>query len=181
MLEQRRGVRSLLARHYAQLARKVAERSAETGEHYIAHSRDEYRDMLRRAAGGGAVLAGTTLLKFGILALGLTAFWGGFWAGANYALSFVRHHAAALDGGHQAAGDDGAGHGAAPGRPDAATTSVEAFVDDVVHLMRSQAAGIFGNLALCAPLVLARAGLSLVAARARRWSASTRPSTCWTR
>jgi site-specific recombinase len=33
--------------------------------------------------------------------------------------------------------------------------SVEAFVDDVVHLIRSQAAGIFGNLALCAPLVLA--------------------------
>ncbi len=89
MLEQRRGVRSLLARHYAQLSRKVAERSAETGEHYIAHSRAEYRDMLRRAAGGGAVLAGTTLLKFGIMALGLTAFWGGFWAGANYALSFL--------------------------------------------------------------------------------------------
>ena len=37
-LEQRRGVRSLLSRHYAQLARKVAERSAETGEHYIAHT-----------------------------------------------------------------------------------------------------------------------------------------------
>ncbi len=28
------------------------------------------------------------------------------------------HHAAALDGGHQAAGDDGAGDGAAPGRPE---------------------------------------------------------------
>ena len=27
--------------------------SAETGEHYITRSRDEYRDMLRRAAGGG--------------------------------------------------------------------------------------------------------------------------------
>jgi site-specific recombinase len=89
MLEQRRGVRSLLSRHYAQLSRKVAERSAETGEHYIAHTRDEYRDMLQRAAGGGAVLAGTTLLKFGVMALGLTAFWSGFWAGANYAVSFV--------------------------------------------------------------------------------------------
>ena len=45
--------------------------------------------MLRRAAGGGAVLAGTTLLKFAVLALGLTAFWAGFWAGVNYAVSFV--------------------------------------------------------------------------------------------
>ena len=159
MLEQRRGVRSLLARHYAQLSRKVAERSAETGEHYIAHSREEYRDMLRRAAGGGAVLAGTTLLKFGIMALGLTAFWGGFWAGANYALSFLiimlmhwtvatKQPAMTAPAMAQRLGDL---------KSDA---SVEAFVDDVVHLMRSQAAGIFGNLALCAPLVLAAQWLS---------------------
>ena len=41
-----------MARHYSLLARQVAERSAETGEHYITQSRAEYRDMLRRAAGG---------------------------------------------------------------------------------------------------------------------------------
>jgi site-specific recombinase len=154
MLEQRRGVRSLLSRHYAQLSRKVAERSAETGEHYIAHSRDEYRDMLRRAAGGGAVLAATTLLKFGVMALGLTAFWGGFWAGVNYAVSFViimllhwtvatKQPAMTAPAMAQRLGDL------------KTDSSVEAFVDDVVHLVRSQAAGIFGNLALCAPLVLA--------------------------
>jgi site-specific recombinase len=153
-LEQRRGVRSLLSRHYAQLSRKVAERSAETGEHYIAHTRDEYRDMLRRAAGGGAVLAVTTLLKFGVLALGLTAFWSGFWAGFNYAASFLvimllhwtvatKQPAMTAPAMAQRLGDL---------KSDA---SVEAFVDDVVHLIRSQAAGIFGNLALCAPLVLA--------------------------
>ena len=154
MLQQRRGVRSLLARHYAQLSRKVAERSAETGEHYIARTRDEYRDMLRRAAGGGAVLAATTLLKFGLLALGLSAFWSGFWAGVNYALSFVlimllhwtvatKQPAMTAPAMAQRLGDL------------KSDESVEAFVDDVVHLIRSQTAGIFGNLALCAPLVLA--------------------------
>jgi site-specific recombinase len=159
LLEQRRGVRSLLSRHYAQLSRKVAERSAETGEHYIAHSRDEYRDMLKRAAGGGAVLAGTTLLKFGVMALGLTAFWSGFWAGANYAASFLlimllhwtvatKQPAMTAPAMAQRLGDL---------KSDA---SVEAFVDDVVHLIRSQAAGIFGNLALCAPLVLGAQALA---------------------
>lgn len=153
-LQQRRGIRSLLARHYALLSRKVAERSAETGEHYIAHTRDEYRGMLKRAATGGAVLSATTLLKFGILALGLTAFWGGFWAGVNYAASFVlimllhgtvatKQPAMTAPAMAQRLGDLNS---------DAA---VEGFVDDVVHLLRSQAAGIFGNLALCAPLVLA--------------------------
>jgi len=153
-LGQRRGVRTLLAQHYAQLSRKMAERSAETGEHYIAHTRDEYRDMLKRAAGGGAVLAGTTLMKFGVMALGLSAFWSGFWAGANYAVSFViimllhwtvatKQPAMTAPAMAQRLGDL---------KSDA---SVEGFVDDVVHLLRSQAAGIFGNLALCAPMVLA--------------------------
>jgi len=159
MLGQRRGVRSLLSRHYAQLSRKMAERSAETGEHYIAHNRDEYRDMLKRAATGGAVLSVTTLLKFGILAVGLSAFWSGFWAGINYASSFVlimllhgtvatKQPAMTAPAMAQRLGDLNS------------DDSVEAFVDDVVHLLRSQAAGIFGNLALCAPLVLAAQWLS---------------------
>ncbi|MBK6864859.1 MAG: hypothetical protein IPG91_15650 [Ideonella sp.] len=59
----RRSARALL-RHYALLAAKVAERSAETGEHYITRDHGEYRSMLRAAATGGAVLAGTTHLKF---------------------------------------------------------------------------------------------------------------------
>ena len=58
--EERRSIRGLFARHYSLLARKVAERSAETGEHYITRDRAEYRAMLRAAAGGGAVLAATT-------------------------------------------------------------------------------------------------------------------------
>jgi site-specific recombinase len=74
VVHERRSLRTLFARHYSLLARKVAERSAETGEHYITRDRDEYRDMLRRA-GGGAVIAGTTF-KFAIMALGFTAFWG---------------------------------------------------------------------------------------------------------
>ncbi len=60
-----------------------------TGEHYITRNRAEWWDMLRRACGGGLVIAGTTLMKFAIGALGLSAFWGGFWAGMNYAVSFV--------------------------------------------------------------------------------------------
>jgi site-specific recombinase len=158
-MRQRRGVRALLSRHYAQLSRKMAQRSAETGEHYIAHTRGEYRDMLRRAAIGGAVMSATTLLKFAVLAIGLSAFWSGAWAGVNYAASFVlimllhgtvatKQPAMTAPAMAQRLGDlksDGA---------------VEAFVDDVVHLLRSQAAGIFGNLALCGPLVVAAQVLS---------------------
>jgi site-specific recombinase len=151
---ERRSVRALLSRHYSLLARKVAERSAETGEHYITRNRTEYAAMLRAAAGGGAVLAGTTFVKFLVLALGLSAFWGGFWAGVNYATSFVVVHVLhwtvatkqpAMTAPAMAAKLSDVSSDAA----------VEGFVDEVAHLIRSQAAGIFGNLLVVAPLVLA--------------------------
>ena len=151
--DERRSIRALFARHYSLLARKVAERSAETGEHYITRDRSEYRQMLRAAAGGGAVLAGTTFMKFFVLALGLSTFWAGFFAGVNYAGSFVLIHLMhwtvatkqpAMTAPAMAAKLDDVSNDAA----------VEGFVDEVAHLIRSQAAGILGNLALVTPLVL---------------------------
>jgi site-specific recombinase len=168
--EEQRSVRALFARHYSLLARKVAERSAETGEHYITRDRGEYLQMLRAAGGGGAVIAATTYIKFAVLALGLSAFWGGFWAGLNYAVSFlivqllhwtVATKQPAMTAPAMAekltlvrdAGDD----------HDRADAAVESFVDEVANLIRSQAAGIFGNLAAVAPLVLALQWIWLVA------------------
>ncbi len=152
--EERRSLRALFAHHYSLLARKVAERSAETGEHYITRDRSEYRAMLRAAAGGGAVLAGTTFMKFFVLAIGLTAFWAGFWAGVNYAVSFVLIHLLHFTVATKQPAMT------APAMADKLTDigsdeAVEGFVDEVTHLIRSQAAGIVGNLAMVAPLVLA--------------------------
>ena len=155
-LAELRGLRALLARHYSLLARQVAERSAETGEHYITRDTGEYRDMLRRAAGGGAVIAGTTFVKFAIGALGMTAFWTGLWSGANYAISFVivmlLHWTVATK---QPAMTAPALAASLPAGGSASDADVQAFVDRVAQLIRSQAAGIVGNLALCGPLVLA--------------------------
>ncbi|MFM2056010.1 MAG: hypothetical protein RLY71_395 [Pseudomonadota bacterium] len=191
--QRRRSLGAPLAEHYALLARKITERSAETGEHYITRSRADYRDMLRRAAGGGAVIAVTTFVKFLVMALALPVFWAGFWAGMNYAASFVVIHLLhwtvatkqpAMTAPAMAAKLAGMASDLAPERPpasivagapaagpaDARTTgatiaepaprwvpwdpAVEGFVDEVVHLIRSQIAGIVGNLALVAPIVL---------------------------
>jgi site-specific recombinase len=151
--DERRSVRQLLASQYSLLARKVAERSAETGEHYITRDRKAYGQMLRAAAGGGTVLAGTTLMKFFLGALGFTAFWAGFAAGINYAASFVLIHLM-----HWTVATKQPAM-TAPAmaeklRDVASDEAVEGFVDEVAHLIRSQAAGIAGNLALVAPLVL---------------------------
>jgi site-specific recombinase len=159
MLADLRSVRTLLAQHYSLLARQVTERSAETGEHYITRDRTEYSDMLRRAAGGGAVIAGTTFVKFAIAALGLSAFWTGAWSGANYAVSFVivmlLHWTVATKQPAMTAPALAASLPAAAKGGDGPPEAIEAFVDRVAQLIRSQAAGIFGNLALCGPLVWA--------------------------
>ena len=86
---ERGSLRALIASNSSLLAAKLAERSAETGEHYITRTPAEYRSMLAKAAGGGAATALTTWAKFALGALGLAAFWGGFWAGAMYAASFM--------------------------------------------------------------------------------------------
>jgi len=157
---ERRGLRRLFGRHYALLARKVTERSAETGEHYITRDRDEYRSMLAKAAGGGLVIGGTTLAKFAIGAIALSAFWAGFWAGMNYAASFVIVHLLhwtvatkqpAMTAPSMAAKLEGVS---------ASDEAVEGFVDEVAHLIRSQMAGIIGNLALVVPVVLLAQGLA---------------------
>jgi len=164
--EQRRSLAALYRRHYALLARKVTERSAETGEHYITRTREEYRAMLAQAAGGGAVIGVTTLLKFALAALALSAFWAGFAAGLNYAVSFALIYLAhwtvatkqpAMTAPAMAAKLEGVS---------ASEAAAEGFVDEVANLLRSQVAGIIGNLALVVPVVLLAQGLAWVIAGA---------------
>ena len=77
---------------FAQLARKVVERSAETGEHYITRDRGEYREMMRGAAGGGLLTVLTVYLKFLIYGLHLDKFIEGLLASLNYTGSFLLIH-----------------------------------------------------------------------------------------
>ncbi len=158
-LQAQKSVRALFARHYSLLARQVAERSAETGEHYITRDRDEYQAMLRRAYGGGAVIAGTTFAKFAIGALGLSAFWTGWWSGFNYAFSFVvvmlLHWTVATKQPAMTAPALAATLHAAHGGAAQSDEDIEGFVDRVAQLIRTQVAAIVGNLAACFPLVLA--------------------------
>jgi site-specific recombinase len=154
MAEDRRSIRGLFAQHYSLLARKVAERSAATGEHYITRDRAEYAAMLHAAAGGGAILGATTLAKFALAGIALGAFWGGFAAGLNYAVSFVviqiLHLTVATK--QPAMTAPAMAEKLSDMSSDAA---VESFVDEVAHLIRSQAAGIIGNVVAVIPLVLA--------------------------
>ncbi len=152
--QERRSLGALVAASSSLLAAKVAERSSETGEHYITRTRAEYREMLGNAAGGGALTALTTALKFGLMAWGLSAFWFGFWSGLVYAASFVLiqllHYTLATKQPAMTAPAM-----AAKLKDMAAPGAMAAFVDEVSHLVRSQVAAVIGNVVVVFPVAVA--------------------------
>jgi site-specific recombinase len=146
----RRSLRALVASNSSLLAAKVTERSSEVGEHYITRDRNAYNTMLRQAAGGGALTAVTTLMKFSVMALGLSAFWNGFWSSIVYAGSFVviqlLHFTLATKQPAMTAPAM-----AAKLKDFDAPSSLDGFVDEVSHLVRSQAAAVLGNVGIVVP------------------------------
>ncbi len=151
--QYQRSLRALFSHSTSLLAAKVAERSSETGEHYITRTHSEYRTMLGQAAGGGALTAVTTFLKFAVMALGLSAFWYGFWSGVVYAASFVviqlLHCTLATKQPAMTAPAM-----AAKLKDFSNASALKDFVDEVTHLVRSQVAAVLGNVAVVFPVVV---------------------------
>lgn len=135
------------------LARKVVERSAETGEHYIARNRSEYFSMLKMACGGGLVTVVTVYIKFMIAGAHFPTVVEGFLAGANYALCFLFMHFCHFT---LATKQPAMTAPAIAGKLDDVDTpgGMDAFVGEVIALVRTQAAAIFGNLAMVFPFCL---------------------------
>ena len=151
--QDNRSLRALIASSSHLTAAKVAERSAESGEHYITRDAAEYRQMLGKAAGGGALIGLTTWAKFALYGLGLSLFWNGFAAGLNYAFFFVLvqllHWTVATK---QPAVTAPAM--VAKLRDIRQPGAVRRFVDEVANLLRSQIAAILGNVGLVIPVVM---------------------------
>ncbi|MEH3085018.1 MAG: site-specific recombinase [Xylophilus ampelinus] len=155
---ERNSVRALLSSNSSLLAAKVTERSAETGAQYITRDRAAYAGMLRKAAGGGALTAGTVILKFAIGALGLSIFWNGFWSGVMYAASFVLIqllHCTLATKQPAMTAPALAAKLKEIGSAEDHDAAVEDFVTEVTHLVRSQVAAVLGNVLTVFPVVLA--------------------------
>lgn len=154
--QEGKSISALISVNSTLLSAKMAERSAETGEHYITRNRADYKQMFGKALGGGAVTALTTLLKFMVVAIGLSAFWSGFWAGVAYAGSFVLiqllHFTLATK--QPAMTAPAMAAKLKDIASDETLTTLEDFVDEVTHLVRSQVAAVLGNVLMVVPAVL---------------------------
>ncbi len=151
--QESKSIGALISANSTLLSAKMAERSAETGEHYITRDRAAYKEMLGKAMGGGAVTALTTLLKFMVVAIGLSAFWSGFWAGVAYSASFIMIQLLHLTLATKQPAMTAPAM-AAKLKDINSAEAVSEFVDEVTHLVRSQVAAVFGNVFMVIPAVL---------------------------
>lgn len=149
----RQSVWELFSQTTQLLSQKITERNALTGEHYIAKDNSEYWSILKAAMGGGALTSLTVFIKTITGYLKATAFIEGVLFSLNYSFSFLTIHffhftlatkqpamtAPAL---------------AVKLKLTRLKSEYEPVVDEVVKLVRTQFAGIFGNLLFVIPFTL---------------------------
>jgi site-specific recombinase len=148
-----KSIGALISANSTLLSAKMSKRSAETGEHYITRDRTEYTQMLGKAMGGGAVTALTTGLKFAVVGIGLSAFWNGFASGFVYAASFILIQLLHLTLATKQPAMTAPAM-ASKLKEIHSGAAIEAFVDEVTHLVRSQVAAVLGNVSMVVPAVL---------------------------
>lgn len=148
-----RQIRSLFADNLSLISKKIVERSAETGEHYITRNRKEYLYILKKALGGGFLMGFTTLVKFLLYQLHASVFFFGILASVNYAISFV---AIQLLGFTVATKQPAMTAPALAARMHKVSDpeALEKLVDEIIHLMRSQFIAVIGNIYSVIPTML---------------------------
>ena len=149
----RSSIRGLVRRSFSLLARKMVERNADHGEHYIARDRKEYRAMLMAACRGGVLTAFTVLGKSLLSSAGLARFFEGLFASLNYAVSFL---AISAIGGVLATKQPAVTAPALAAKMSQLDTveGLRTLLAEVALLLRSQAAAVFGNLIAVVPTML---------------------------
>lgn len=163
-----RSLRALFDDNTALIAKKIAENSAETGEHYIAKTPREQAHLFRSAIGGGAMTAVTTIFKYLISSIPGSPFVLSFLGSINYSVSFLLIQlqgfslatkqpamtAAALADQIQVFEDPV--KQAASGPDDAA---LKPMVDEMLVVLRSQIIAVLGNIVAVIPGVFLLCGI----------------------
>ena len=145
--EQFRGLISLLAL-------RVTENAGKTGEHYIAGSREEYRQMWRSAAGAGLIIAPMALLKVLVVKLALAPLNHAFAVSMNYGLGFVLIHMLHFTIATKQPAMTAATIAHAVSQVRGRLRNLDPLTGLIADAVRSQVAAILGNVMIAFPTAL---------------------------
>ena len=157
---ERRSILSFLNTSFSLLSRKIVERNAESGEHYITRDPKEYVKMIYSALGGGVVTSLTAFMKIMLHYITLGSFYSGLIASLNYSFSFLIIHFNHFTLGTKQPSTT-APVLAAKMQSIESEDDLTSLVDEIVHIFRSQFAAVLGNIIGVAPLTFLIAWLSL--------------------
>ncbi|HVJ64657.1 MAG TPA: hypothetical protein VM901_05330 [Bdellovibrionota bacterium] len=154
-VQKQRSLPSLFSENLSLISMKIAQRSAETGSHYISKTREDYLAIFSKAAGGGFLTGFTTLIKVIIESVhNASSFASGILSSLNYSVSFLWMYAAGFTLATKQPAMTANALAEKMGNLDNESAQRD-LVDEVVNLIRSQGAAAFGNLAAAIPTVLA--------------------------
>lgn len=142
---RRQSVVAFARDRFTLLSRRMTERSAETGEHYIARNMQDFFILFKNAIGGGVITAFTVMAKFICALLMVNGLPYGIAASFNYCISFLVIHFF--------------GFTLATKQPAMTAStlaekmfytekkdSLHAVCDEIIHLVRSQMIAVLGNM-----------------------------------
>lgn len=150
---EKHSIRSLFSENFSLLSRRISERTAETGEHYITRTKEEYLAIIKSAIGGGFITSFTTLVKFLLASFGWSQFFYGLASSFNYSVSFLVIHFNHFTLGTKQPSMTAPALAAkmhAIRRPEA----LEKLVDEILNVIRSQVAAVVGNIIGVLPFTL---------------------------
>lgn len=154
-LVEQRSLSSLWRSTTTLLARRIAERTSSSGEHYLTTSRAEQHAMLDSAAGGGALTAVLVLFKFIIGWAKLPLLLETVAHGLNYSWGFVAmqlaHFSLATKQPSMTAATLAGGIEERQGQ---VAASLEPLVDLVARASRTQFAALVGNVGMVLPVAV---------------------------
>ena len=151
----RNNLRDYFRQNVELIALRVTENAGHAGEHYIASSRKDYFALLRSALIGGIIIGFMSAFKFVIAGCGWTPLNESIGFGLNYGLGFVLIHI--LRGTVATKQPAMTAHALAAAIKDSSGKGgrdLDHLVTQIVRIMRSQTAAIFGNVALAVPVAM---------------------------
>lgn len=152
-MEAEDGVFSLLGSNVHLLSRKIVEHTGDVGEHYIAKHRSEYFSLIWSSLKGGALTAGTVVVKLLMSTVPASPLGHGVLYSLNYASSFL---VIQFTGSSLATKISSltASSLAATIEEKRRDGSSQNFFDQVLRLLQSQVAAVVGNVVSVVPVCL---------------------------
>lgn len=148
---EKRSISSFINKSFSLLSRKIVERNAESGEHYITRNSKGYLQLIKGALGGGILTSFTALIKIFLHSFHFESFYYGLASSLNYSASFLAIHFSHFTLGTKQPSSTAPALAAQMHNIEN-PSEMSALVDEIINIIRSQFASVVGNVSGVIPV-----------------------------